>query len=1326
MHTIGIDFGTSKTLVAHISDKNNRVKTLRLGRGNDFVPTTAYISNEGELFFADDAEDRLEDLDGSYLRGFKMRLGSQTPLHIILEKGQDTPRYIYAKELVKEFLCYIRKTAQSMVFMDEPVTRAVITRPVNFSPAQCEELKEAAKAAGFTELTFTTEPEAAGLAFCQLYEGEPFRRNALIVDWGGGTLDFALVTREEDRVLTHAKLTDGTTDMGGEIFDFRLWEHVRDALEKKGVSGLNHIHAMPKIRLAKENLSSAKTTTLRLSHAGGACPPITITRDEFNELIIEDIEKAAKKVTDLLKRIPQEYAPEMLLLVGGSSRIPLIKEQLEAATDLPAKPWNLAHEAVALGAALWQHHTRQPQAALPEPHTPPSITAAELPHVSVKQAKQTLRSQFLLKPAAFEASLLSAAEQGNIELINLHLCAKTDPFIEDKNGNTLIHLAAAGNHPECLKLLLAHTSYELNKLNKQKQTPLHTAICANNTACALLLIEQENTDVNKLDTQGQTPLSNAILNANTELAAALLQAKKINVNKINRQGIPPVSLAIQHGNEPILKLLLKARKIDPNKTDKQGITPLAHALRAQTPALIQLLLEHENTDLSDRDTIELAILAQNTKALEHHLLANQCLNTPTTNGETPLSIAAKWGIQSIISKLLSLPGIDVFATNTNGETALHTAIANGHTHCAEQMLRSLDTNTPEIKNRITELTDHAIYHDNAEFLSCIQNILSAQARPELLYKAAMQGSPQCVALLCTLPGYTTGLNWFPLMEAVATNNTASVKNLIQSGCDANATLADGTTALILGVIAGYPRTVKALLSAPGIDVNRRGNEGITALSAAIIHNRQQCFSHLLEAENLDHTAADAHGNTPLMYCAMHNRAKMAEALILANELAHRGLNIEGKSALDLARDFNAADCIPILESVDNVRAVKQLKMLGIDSTDKTQAITQAILNNNVPALQLMIQAGWPIKTWNTIASSPLSFAASTGQAECLQLLLQAGANVNSYAPLKCAVINGQTECVRILISTPDIQINKTDSSGNTPLYHAIVNGHTECANLLLQSPGMNIQEESKAFFQAIKHRQYEIAEQFSARFDALYAQRSDLCRALNTAINLGDLRLSKLILQCKNANIKGCFSAAISPLHIAITNRNAECLELLLQQPGIPLNNEDDSGYTPLICAIKSGYAKGVALLLQQEEIDIDTPDSEQITPLIHAVECNNAEIVSALLAEPYICSVNTQDISGRTALHIAAINEYADIAELLLNHSFINPHTTDNDGKTAADYALLHSKSQTAKVFHAHGFRRSGFWKKAGSALLLILKILLILSIITTITLYIITKINL
>ena len=100
MHSIGIDFGTSKTQVCHINSQPRAPETIKLGRDATYLPTSIYVDADGHLSYGDEADDMLEDCTGRYLRGFKLQLGSPAPLHVYMDNGQ--PRMLTAKVLVKE------------------------------------------------------------------------------------------------------------------------------------------------------------------------------------------------------------------------------------------------------------------------------------------------------------------------------------------------------------------------------------------------------------------------------------------------------------------------------------------------------------------------------------------------------------------------------------------------------------------------------------------------------------------------------------------------------------------------------------------------------------------------------------------------------------------------------------------------------------------------------------------------------------------------------------------------------------------------------------------------------------------------------------------------------------------------------------------------------------------------------------------------------------------------------------------------------------------------------------------------------------------------
>ncbi len=349
---IGIDFGTSKTLVTWINPDNGHPAAIRLGRGRDEIPTTVYICEDGTLLFGDDADDNAQFDFSSYARGFKLSLGSKTPLLIGSGKSYS------ARQLTRAFLKHIKERCEKEAVM-ETVTSAVITVPAIFSPAQRDDLLGAAKGAGFSKVELLSEPIAAGMAFCELSPKDAFEGSILIVDWGGGTLDLAIVSRGKDgRFETVQGLMDGSLGIGGEALDEAMWKLVAELLAEDGGIDLasepverRGVH-LTAIRQAKEMLSTRDEHRVALLTTRGP-KGIVVSRSRFNSAIMNHVEQGAAKafaVIDAARR--QSHKPLFVLLVGGTCKVPLVHQAIQSSTKMDCRVWQYSREAVAFGAAL--------------------------------------------------------------------------------------------------------------------------------------------------------------------------------------------------------------------------------------------------------------------------------------------------------------------------------------------------------------------------------------------------------------------------------------------------------------------------------------------------------------------------------------------------------------------------------------------------------------------------------------------------------------------------------------------------------------------------------------------------------------------------------------------------------------------------------------------------------------------------------------------------------------------------------------------------------------------------------------------------------------
>lgn len=741
MHTIGIDFGTSKTLVSRLVQDTGQADTVRLGHEKDHIPTAIYIEENGTIYFGDEADDRIADATGVYLRGFKMLLGTSTPVHMQILPDGSTKLYS-AQELVTLFLRYVREKTQELVFLNESVTRAVITRPVGFSPICCQELRDAALAAGFGSVELTTEPEAAGLAFCRLNAAHAFKRSALVVDWGGGTLDFALITRQGNNICTHPDLTDGDITMGGEQFDAELWKHALQQLNTLGCNHkLNPITQLPLVRQCKEKLSSYTDTVLRLSGDKGPCPPIPLTQEALNKLINPSVEQATEKVVQLLARIPQALAPEMLLLIGGSCRIPLIKTKLQAACDFPVMAWHHSREAVALGAALWSTHAAPTPVPNNKPADPAPQTAVPAPATGASAPIQPKRSKGKKRLAVF--TLLVAA-------LALPLYIYRTPSAEPGAAPAPIP-AAPGTKATPVQPAAPPLQTDAQPLSISEPGPVVPSLLDNPQYFSTYTVKSGDSVTELAEQYGI--LSTAIIGANPKLQKNphYLQAGvsiRVPRTDVARQPVPART------NTPTRQEATDALRSKGIAEDAYNTTLLQAAYTANAE-LVQLLLSagvHVNTMDTDKQTaLYYATMQGNEECALLLLAAGANAQLGNTNNWTPLHWAAEKGLTDCVRRLLQA-GAEADPVHTGGETPLYWAMMHGHTECAKLLLAA-GANALN-----THKTGWPLLHETTwrNYTGCVQLLLDAKADVNektantgrtAVFFAAYKGHTECLQML---------------------------------------------------------------------------------------------------------------------------------------------------------------------------------------------------------------------------------------------------------------------------------------------------------------------------------------------------------------------------------------------------------------------------------------------------------------------------------------------------------------------------------------------------------------------------------------------------
>ena len=344
---IGIDLGTTNSEVAAFVDGQVRV----LGPGDKrILPSCVGFSASGELLVGEAARNQQALYPERTVRSIKRLMGQ--PETVSVGGKVFTPPEISAL-ILSELVDWARQS------LGERPQKAVITVPAYFSDAQRSATREAGALAGLEVVRILNEPTAASLAYGH---GDGSRHTALIYDLGGGTFDVSVVTVEGD--VTEVLASHGNNRLGGDDFDDLLAARLMDEFQKQHGIDLRQGYPAAAARLwwaaeeAKKRLSTEPFFIIReeaLIEAGGRARHLEmeITRHAYEEMIRPLVECTLDSVSKALQDSGKGVADlDALLLVGGSTRTPLITDLLSQRTGLEPRQEVHPDLCVALGAGV--------------------------------------------------------------------------------------------------------------------------------------------------------------------------------------------------------------------------------------------------------------------------------------------------------------------------------------------------------------------------------------------------------------------------------------------------------------------------------------------------------------------------------------------------------------------------------------------------------------------------------------------------------------------------------------------------------------------------------------------------------------------------------------------------------------------------------------------------------------------------------------------------------------------------------------------------------------------------------------------------------------
>jgi cell division ATPase FtsA len=350
-YQLGVDLGTTYTAAA--VHRDGKVEMCTLGSASPVMPSVVLLRADGEVLEGEVAVRRGLAEPTRVAREFKRRLGDPAPLVL---GGTPYGAEALMGHLLRNVLATV--TAREGAAPD----RVVLTHPANFGPYKLDMMREVARLAGcdLDATVFITEPEAAALSYAARNRVEPGQIVA-VYDFGGGTFDAALVRRTESGFSLIGK-PEGMERFGGIDIDAAIVSHVDQslggAIARLDTDDVDAQAAVSRLRddcrQAKEALSGDTDTSITVS-VPGTQTNVRLTRQELEDMVrprlretVEALQRAVRSAGLTMSEISR------ILLVGGSSRIPLVAETLQRDTGRPVAVDAHPKFAIAMGAAGYQ------------------------------------------------------------------------------------------------------------------------------------------------------------------------------------------------------------------------------------------------------------------------------------------------------------------------------------------------------------------------------------------------------------------------------------------------------------------------------------------------------------------------------------------------------------------------------------------------------------------------------------------------------------------------------------------------------------------------------------------------------------------------------------------------------------------------------------------------------------------------------------------------------------------------------------------------------------------------------------------------------------
>ncbi|MGH3547225.1 MAG: Hsp70 family protein [Pseudonocardiaceae bacterium] len=349
---LGVDVGSTFTAAAICRVEAGRralPEVVPLGTRSNAVSSVVYLGQDGEVIVGEAAERRAVTHPDRVVREFKRRIGDEVPM--VIGGAPHSAPEITAK-VVRWVVDRVTQRAGG------PAAGIVITHPASWGAYKTRIIAEALRVADLPQVTFRTEPEAAAASYA-LQERIESGSTIAVYDLGGGTFDAAVVRKTGATTFSVLGHPQGLEQLGGVDFDDAVFNHVLAAvpdlaeLDPDDPATLEATAALRReCTAAKEALSVDTEVTIPVL-APGIRSQVRLVRAEFEDMIRSQVAETVEALRRTLRSAAIEpQGLDAVLLVGGSSRVPLVAQLVSAGLGRPVAVDSDPKAAIALGAAL--------------------------------------------------------------------------------------------------------------------------------------------------------------------------------------------------------------------------------------------------------------------------------------------------------------------------------------------------------------------------------------------------------------------------------------------------------------------------------------------------------------------------------------------------------------------------------------------------------------------------------------------------------------------------------------------------------------------------------------------------------------------------------------------------------------------------------------------------------------------------------------------------------------------------------------------------------------------------------------------------------------